>query len=214
MSRKHSLTVVIVIMLLALAAGGCSWGPSPEPTEPVVEVTNPPIEATNPPETATEIPVESLSPEAPAESPSPESTAVMVDQVQIFLIALEDNGISGELIGCGDSVVAVDWPIEPTDAPIEAALSELLAIHDQFYGESGLYNALYQSDLSVESVSVDGSGVASVYLSGTMMLGGVCDNPRFEAQLEQTVRQFSWVQDVAIFVNGTPLDTLLSGQGR
>jgi hypothetical protein len=132
---------------------------------------------------------------------------------QIFMIALEDNGASGPVIGCGDSLVGVSRDIPSSDDPIRTTLELLLAEKGQYYGESGLYNSLYQSSLSVESVVLDTTGKATVHLTGTYALGGVCDSPRFQAQLEETVRQFEQVTTVEIFLNGTPLEDLLSGAG-
>jgi hypothetical protein len=132
---------------------------------------------------------------------------------QIFMIALEDNGQSGPLVGCGDSVVGVTRELPAGDDPIRAALESLLAEKDQYFGESGLYNALYQSNLAVESVTVDEMGTATVRLTGEHALGGVCDSPRFAAQLEQTVLQFESVNAVEIFLNGEPMEQVLSGEG-
>jgi hypothetical protein len=42
------------------------------------------------------------------------------------------------------------------------------------------------------------------------MLGGVCDNPRVEAQLVETAMQFPGVMEAAITINGTPLEEALS----
>jgi len=72
---------------------------------------------------------------------------------------------------------------------------------------------LYQSDLQLESISLE-NGIAVINLTGTMALGGVCDIPRVEAQLESTVLQFSTVQEVSIFVNGKPLKDVLSLKGE
>ena len=44
------------------------------------------------------------------------------------------------------------------------------------------------------------------------MLGGVCDSPRFEAQIEQTALQFSTVSNVEVFINDIPLEDVLSQQ--
>ncbi|HEX6386992.1 MAG TPA: GerMN domain-containing protein [Anaerolineae bacterium] len=76
-----------------------------------------------------------------------------------------------------------------------------------------MYNALYQSDLHVESAEVDESGTAVVHLSGEYALGGTCDTPRFEAQLQETARQFSTSGEAAIFINGQPLEEVLSARG-
>lgn len=129
----------------------------------------------------------------------------------IYLIALEDAGQSGEMIGCNDSVVPVVVEIEPTIAPLTAALETLLSIKEQYYGQSGLYNALYQSDLSVEGVDIDNSQ-AIIHLTGNLQVGGACDSPRVQAQLEQTALQYETVDSVMITVNGEPLESLLSGQ--
>lgn len=153
----------------------------------------------------------SAPPAAEEPEPTEEPTAGMVDRVNLYLIALEDAGKSGKEVGCGDSVVAVVQQIEPTAAPLEAALRALLSLKDPYYGESGLYNALHQSDLVVESAAVV-DGIATVALSGTLMLGGVCDNPRVEAQLIETAMQFPGVTGTAITINGTPLAEALSLQ--
>ncbi len=125
---------------------------------------------------------------------------------------MDDNGKSGLPIGCGDSAVPVQVETPPTQQVLQAALVALLSIKDQFYGQSGLYNALYQSDLQVASVTIN-SGKASVYLTGTLLMGGECDSPRVQAQLEQTILQFPTVTEVAIFINGKPLADVLSLKG-
>lgn len=148
--------------------------------------------------------------------PTPTSVAQgggTVSRVQIFMIALEDNGKSGDPIGCGDTVVPVEIEIEPTQAPLRAAMEALLAQHDQFYGQSGLYNVLYNSNLQVDTVTIDAAGTAKIGLSGTFSLAGECDDPRFEAQLTFTAKQFSTVQNVEITINGTPLHDLIYGLG-
>jgi hypothetical protein len=87
----------------------------------------------------------------------------------------------------------------------------LLGIDDQYYGQSGLYNVFYQSDLSVDSIDIE-NGEAIIRLMGDLQLGGVCDSPRVQAQLEQTALQYETVGSVMITVNGETLESLLSGQ--
>lgn len=131
--------------------------------------------------------------------------------VRIYLVAIEDNGRSGRRIGCGDSLVAVTRSIGPTTAPLTAALTALVSDHRRFYGQSGLYNALYQSRLKVQNARVV-NGKATIHLTGKMQLGGVCDSPRVKAQLEQTARQFSTVRTTAIYINNVPLWKRLSSK--
>lgn len=133
-------------------------------------------------------------------------------QVNLYLVELE-GGTAGNQIGCGDRLVAgvTRIPVGGTTAKrVEQTLSQLLAIDDPYYGESGLYTALYQSDLHVGRVTIR-RGVATINLTGTMQLGGVCDEPRVEAQLRQTVLQFPGLNDVMFLINGRPLS--LGGRG-
>ena len=129
--------------------------------------------------------------------------------VTIYLIALEDNGQSGKKIGCDDSLIpVVVTSSSDQDSPWDAVQS-LLDLKDNYFGESGLYNALYQSNLSLESYQVDGRK-AKVYLEGEMMLGGVCDNPRVEEQILSTILQDGLFDDVEVYVNGELLQDVLS----
>jgi len=149
------------------------------------------------------------TPVLPTSTAMPPTSTAAQQTVKVFLIALEDNGQSGTLVGCGDSAVAVTVIIPRTQGVLRAALEALLSIKKQYYGESGLYNALYQSDLKLRSVTID-QGKAIIHLIGTLMLGGVCDSPRFEAQIEQTALQFSTVSSVDVFINDIPLEDVLS----
>ena len=134
-------------------------------------------------------------------TPAPATT-----RVNIYLI-----GLGGGSVGCGDQVVAVVRDVPRTNAPLTAALNLLLSQKSQYYGESGLYNALYQSNLSIASITRNGTAW-TINLAGTLRLGGVCDSPRVKAQLEQTALQFSTVKSVRYFVNGVALETLLSSK--
>jgi hypothetical protein len=141
----------------------------------------------------------------------PTSTTATEQMVKIVLIELEGNGQSGPLVGCGDSAIPINVTIPSTQGVLRAALEKLFSAKQQFYGESGYYNALYQSDLEIASVKIE-QGNAIVHLTGTIMLGGVCDAPRVQAQIEQTALQFSTVSDVTVFVNDVPLEDVLSSR--
>jgi hypothetical protein len=127
---------------------------------------------------------------------------------RMYLIALEDGGKSGPAIGCGDSLVAVDLPVND----LKLAVRQLLDNRARLYGQSGLYNALYQSDLQLNSIERTNEGI-SANLTGKLVLGGECDNPRVKAQLEATLRQSTDTRiPVTIRVNRDLLDDLLSGK--
>jgi hypothetical protein len=131
--------------------------------------------------------------------------------VKIFLIGLEDAGKLGAKVGCGDSAVGVTVAIEPTQGVLRAALNKLLALKERSYGQSGLYNAMYQSDLKLSDVTII-AGAARIDLSGSVRLGGACDAPRVLAQFEQTAYQFATVKSVSVYLNGKPLKDALSGR--
>ncbi len=181
----------------------------PSPTPAAVEIPTVTPASTNVPSptpTAVEIPTVT-----PASTNVPSPTQTLFTQVKIFLIALEDNGKSGPAVGCGDSAVGVNRVVAPTNAPLKAALNELLSLHERDYGQSGLYNALHRSDLTLQSATIS-NGKATIKLTGKLKMGGECDDPRVEAQLTQTALQFSTVSSVEIFVNDTPLKNLLGGR--
>ena len=203
-------TILLVMMLSLLAA--CSRTPLPIP------VTTKPPEPY--PAEATEgggglyIPQASggATQEAyPSAAGTVEPTALPITSgvVKIYLIALDDNGISGKLIGCNDSVVPVEIMVDPGADALRAALDTLLGLKDQYYGQSGLYNALYQSNLQVDKIEIEPNEL-KVELVGTVMLGGECDNPRFGAQLTETVAQFAEGRQVKIEINDESLYDVLS----
>lgn len=119
----------------------------------------------------------------------------------VYLIALDTGGP----VGCGDSLVAVTRPLPaPTTMPLTASIRELLSIKDRVLGQSGLYNALYQSNLAVERLTLENRH-ATIWLTGQYRVGGVCDEPRVLQQLRATATQFQTVDTTDIYVNGTLL---------
>lgn len=128
--------------------------------------------------------------------------------VTVFYIAQGDGGTSGPAVGCGDSAVAVTSPTVTFTDPVEAALRTLLANHSAQIGQSGLSNALWQSRLHVDSVDRNANTITA-QLSGTLTLGGECDNPRVEQQLLLTAQQAAGTP-VAVTVNGKALSQALS----
>ena len=129
----------------------------------------------------------------------------VVSEVNVYLIALEQGDV-----GCNDALVPVQRQVSPTTAPLHAAMIELLSISQDAASDAGFYTALDQSDLAIESITISDTGLATMRLTGQLSLGGVCDNPRVEAQLEQTALQFETVNSVDIYINDQPLADALS----
>ncbi|MCI0474965.1 MAG: hypothetical protein L0Y55_01845, partial [Anaerolineales bacterium] len=173
-------------LIIALALVGCGGAPAPTPTRAlaptIVLPTNiaPMPLATNPP-LPTNTPLPTLAP-TPSVKATPTRAPVVPAgsmRVKIFMIALNDSGKLGKKIGCDDSVVAVERMIPVTNAVLRASLNELLSIREPEYGQSGLHNALASSTLKVDDVAIV-AGRAMIYLSGNLVLGGTCDNPRVD----------------------------------
>lgn len=158
--------------------------------------------------TQVEVPTATAS-ETAAPVQTPTSPPIQLSEVTIYFVAVGDDGASGPKIGCGDSLVAVRQPIEPTSGVIRAALNKLFSYKEQDIGQSGLYNALWQSDLEIDSAEVK-DGVATIYLTGQTMMGGECDIPRYKGQIEQTILAQPGVKDAVIYLNGKPIDEALS----
>jgi hypothetical protein len=207
--KYHPFQKVLAALVLLAASAACVPG-----FNLTIGATQTPLVIT-----ATAKPIPTLppippSPLPPIQVPTTQPTSQGIDRVKIYLVAVGDNGISGKLIGCGDSLVPVEVQIAPTLGVLRAALNELLKLQGKrYYGQSGLYNALYQSNLTIKDVAVV-NGEAQIYLQGTLLLGGECDNPRVEEQLTAIALQFSTVKSVSVFVNGTPLAKLLDLKGQ
>lgn len=215
-----SLKLLILLMLLPLTACSFEVSVGPTPTLAPTNTAEPPTPTLTPVVSPTDLVQPTVTPEPPSptvaiptQPPLPTPTLVSTQpteqNVKIFLIALEDNGRLGTPVGCGDSAVPVTVTVPQTQGVLRAALEKLLSAKQQYYGESGLYNALYQSNLQVAGVTIE-QGKAIIHLTGTIMLGGTCDAPRVEAQIKQTALQFATVNEVTVFVNDIPLEEILS----
>lgn len=142
----------------------------------------------------------------------PSSKPAPTDKVKIFLVSLEDEGKQGKKIGCNDSLVPQEVEILDTQDKVAAALEALLEFKDNNYQKGGLYSGLAYANLEVDDVIISNSQ-AKVLLSGSLNLGGECDDPRVEEQLKATVLQFPYIKETEIFLNDKPLHEVLSGKG-
>jgi hypothetical protein len=222
---KRNVCLFVLILLLATSCNTPFAAKPASPTQPAPQTlppstnTLPAASATQPttetftaaPATETTIPP-SLTPAPKTKGKTKTPTVTPLPKtmmLKVFLIAVNDNGTAGKLVGCGDSVVAANVEVPYTTGVLKASMTKLLSIKDQNYGQSGLYNALYQSSLKISSVTLK-DGVATFHLTGKMTLGGECDNPRVQAQLEETALQFSTVKKVTIYINNVELKKALS----
>jgi hypothetical protein len=149
----------------------------------------------------------SLPEVSPSITPVDATPTASTRQVKVFLIGLEGSDLPGKKIGCNDTVVA--YPVEVNSAvdPLLAALVMLFSAEEVGLGKAeGLYNSYQQSNLEVVEAFIDDQGTAHVRLSGEFLIGGVCDTPRAQAQIQETIFQFPEAKAADITINGTPFD--------
>lgn len=127
-------------------------------------------------------------------------------EVKVYLVALGDAGKSGRKIGCDDSLVPVTRTVQAGGDPLKAAVGELLSVPREY--EGGLGNYWFGENLRVSSASVR-AGTATIRISGTLFVAGICDQPRIEEQIKETARQFPGVRRVRVFVNGRTLSSAI-----
>lgn len=132
-------------------------------------------------------------------------------KVRVFVIAVNDKGTAGKTVGCGDSAVPLELELPSPQPALQGALTALLSLDDRPQAQ-GLYNALAHSPLKLDRIDRSGTEVR-VYLTGYVELGGECDSPRVLAQLSETALQFEDIQRAQFFLDGKPLQGLLSGKG-
>lgn|SRR3989344_2762166 len=132
-------------------------------------------------------------------------SAPLVSRVKIALLVDpgdEEFKSTSKSRGC-DAVVLVERTVPQTTQPLNAAYRELFRRQEQWpYGPGQAGNFISsRTQLNFERASIEG-GVARVYLTGAIgSLGGVCDEPRLQAQIEETAFQFPNIKSVEIFLN-------------
>lgn len=137
----------------------------------------------------------------------------VTDRAPVFLIALEDGGVEGRRLGCGDSAVPVEVTLARRGPALRGSLEALLAMRETWDTRTGFYNALHGSRLEIDRIERAGPEVR-VHLRGYLEIGDRCDRPRVLAQLTETALQFDDVQRATFFLEGKPLAGLLSGRER
>lgn len=123
------------------------------------------------------------------------------DAIDLGMVALDDGGAQGPLFGCNDSLITVPDEIQllgNTEHQVRAAVQRLL-VRDP----GADFNIFHDQNLIVEEVTIAG-GTATIHFAGSLILAGVCDEPRVEEQLKATATQFVGVTNIEIMVNGQP----------
>jgi spore germination protein GerM len=131
-------------------------------------------------------------------------------EVKVYLVALGDNGKNGKKVGCDDSLVPVTRKVTATPAPLKAALLELFAARAPDKKEIDLNLGNYWRGMQLKSVSIE-NGTAIIHLTGEApSVAGICDEPRIKGQIIETAKQFPTVKNVKVFINGKPMEEVIS----
>ncbi len=131
------------------------------------------------------------------------TTPAQTAQIKIALLDTTGSG-TGKSRGC-DNIVLATRTIPATSSPLTAAMQALFA-EPEGTQPSTQYNfiARTKNTLKFERATV-ASSTAYIYLTGSLSgLAGVCDDPRAQAQIEETALQFPTVTKVELYLNGTP----------
>lgn len=153
---------------------------------------------------------ETPSDETPTVGTPEEEQEGRVETITLALVAMNDGVTTppSDSFGCGDTIEFIESEEEPfgnASGDVLTALEELFAIEESLDEESGLYNALAASDITVDSVNSDGM-TTFVSLSGSIISAGTCDDPRIEEQIRATVEANSPTnRDISISFDGAPL---------
>ncbi len=144
-----------------------------------------------------------------------EPTSFPGDPVRFYLIIPGDAGLSGPKVGCDDSVVGISTDGARSGviaSDIRASLEALFNVDTETYGGSGFINALYNSPLTVQNVSLTGDTV-TVNLGGSLQMVGVCSDARMQAQLLYTIFQYPGFANAFVFVGGANMRQLFDASG-
>ncbi len=142
-------------------------------------------------------------------------TATTAPPLMFYLVAPNDNGASGPMIGCQDSIVAVDTGQDATGSlatQMAASLAALFTIGSDTYGQSGFVDELNQSILAVRDINISATTV-TINLTGSLKLSGICSDERQQAQILYTVFQYKGFQTALIKIGDKNMKQLFDASG-
>jgi len=125
-------------------------------------------------------------------------------EVRIFL---SNENEESELFDC-TAVYPVERRVPKTETPAQAALEELLKGPDRIEAEAGYFSSI-NTGVSIQSLAIeDGTARADFSRMLEDQVGGSCRVAAIRAQITETLRQFSTVEEVIISIDGRTEDIL------
>lgn len=136
-----------------------------------------------------------------------------IENPKIALVAPDGSKLSlsasSPKFGCNDNIVFKEIAGVLTPKQI---LEAMFVFEGSNNNDEWYYNVFENSDLVVDSLSIDESGLVRVELSGDLLVGGVCDNPRVSAQIDSTLEamEIMTIKNVEVLINGELVQDYLS----
>lgn len=218
-----ALTAVLALTLTACGQGGGDATESPSASASASESASASPSASasesassSPSQSASSSPSASASPSATA-SASASETAAAASEATVYWVGPAGQSGGIEFPGCGEVLIEDSVSVSGAGAVgdpslVEAGLQALFAERSFDVGSDGLMNALYQSELTVQDVTIDGDTVI-VDLTGQPMSAGTCADPQIIAQLENTAIANAGTYDAEILVDGELIQDVMSQKG-
>ncbi|MEV4901091.1 GerMN domain-containing protein [Citricoccus sp. NPDC055426] len=218
-----ALAAVLALGLTACGQGGGDATESPSTTpsatesasaSPSASASESPTASASPSQSASTSPSASASPSASTSASEPAAAAT---EATVYWVGPAGQSGGIEFPGCGEVLIEDTVPVSEAGAVGDPALVEagLQALFDERsfdVGSEGLMNALFQSELTVQDVTIEGDTV-TVDLAGQPMSGGTCADPQIIAQLENTAIANAGTYTAEILVAGEPIQEFMSQKG-
>lgn len=189
--KKFLLLPVLSVFILA----GCSLLSPKSPPKSVDSGKNPSIAT--------------ITEEAKEETTS-QADANQTNRTTIYMIKLDDNGETPNSvkIGCGDSAIPIETNVnyfydatDPQQA-VNAAFIALANTTEQQYSHKNLLNISGRSTWKLPDIEKQKNKIV-IHLDGTFTFNGVCDQPRLQAQFEETAKKAAGKLPVGFTLNGS-----------
>lgn len=130
--------------------------------------------------------------------------------ISFYVTKTTQSSPNASSFGCEDTLLKVEKEIiNSVQPPVKSAVTELLNAKDGYTDANIQYNVFYQSNLELDEIT-ESQETISVYITGELKLGGVCDNPRVKEQLTKTIEEYVKGKKINILINNIPVDEYLS----
>jgi hypothetical protein len=133
----------------------------------------------------------------------PELDENQTTTIQIPLTSYEEEGEFGPF-GCQQYLNFHDIEVPETEAVLTSVYQQLFTLPYDVSGTDDKNIIASQINLNFDSVSIQ-NGVASVYLSGSVM-GNHCADEVFRHQIQQAAFQFDTVNSIQVYLNNQIFD--------